>query len=987
MKRMQKIQAIILCLAMVFGMCFTGYDVYAKASWTDTDIAEEQEIFSEFCVPKRQLTVDGKKVEAEAVVTLPDGTSTKADTVKLKTAGKYTITWSAEVGGKAYAEEESFVVHNNLCGFTSEDSSASYGKYEYSKEAEGLMVRLAEGDKLTLNEPVDFGKLKNDDWLIEVFATPDTAGYADFKKICFQFTDVNDPDVTLYFSAKQTGESDTLPYTYVVAGGNDQTAKGLETGTGKIWEEGYFGAVTGHSFGLGDSLCSEYCDDQMIKLRLDRSGMTVYTKESLVADLDSAEYFDTVWEGFPSGKAYLTVWAERYSASTANFCLVKAGGIDLTQTVVKDTEPPVITIDSKYETMPSAVKGGCYQYIPDATAKDMMSGACNVTTKVYYNYQQPGHTVLEVTDGTFPTKKFGYYAIVYEAEDIFGNLAREMLWIKAEKSLEKPSITLTHEPEVEWVQGEKFVPGTYTYSCSNGDAIINVCAEKDGKRYSLNDGEWLEETGTYHITYEVKDCAGQTATAEYDLNVKTGDRPVLGQDVEMPAYMVEETEYTFPNVVFYDYRNGKKEKKTATGKIMDGSGTQEVKAGDTYKLTVGNNLDEVTIAFVCENASYEVKVPVIKSWGQDDNGRARLLYQNFFIGSGIACEQGEQLTFKATTSDGMWTFANKVLAEGFSMSLQCAEGNTEFSSIVVELSDCTDPDDKLTVELPYEVGVFSVKTGDTTKVLRKGTDLVTAGIVPIEIRDGTLYVTGAKIKAADVPEFKSGNLYLSVGFAGAGSHAAFDLVSLNNHTFGSSKTDKVAPNIVICGDYGGSYGYQDEITLPAAVAGDVMNPNITFGMTVKRGDEIVKDIHGTELKDVDPTKEYIICADAYGRYNISYSAYESFSEKESTMTYMIHITDDVTPTVEFKQTKATEAAVGDIICVPDVEVSDNETKAEDIIVKRYIEDPTGKIHLLPEKSNSIHADIAGNYRIMVLAVDDAGNVCNESWNVTVAAQK
>lgn len=987
MKKCKRIGAFFLSLTLAAGMLGTAYHVQAQVSWSETKIEDEYALLSEFSVPKRQLTVEGQQVDAEAVVTMPDGTSTKAETVKLKTAGLYKVTYTAEVDGKAYVEEETFYVYNNLCGFTSEDSSAVWGKYEHSEATEGLMVRLAEGDTLTLNEPIDMNELESDDLLIQAFATPDSVGHEDFNKLCFQFTDVEDPSVTLYISAKQTSEDPTLPYTYCVAGGNGQTPKGLEVGSGKIFEEGYFGQVTWHSFGLGHEFCAEYCDSQALEFRIDWATMSVYSKEGIVADLDSAEFFDTVWEGFPSGKAYLTIWADLYSAKTANFCLVKAGNLNLTQGKVEDTEGPVITIDTEYEEMPTAVKGGCYQYIPTATAKDAVTGECEVTTKVYFNYQQPGHTALDVVDGTFKTDKFGYYAICYEATDGFGNLTQEILWIKAEQSLETPTIALKEKPAASWIQGEKFVPAEYTYTCYSGEPIVNVYAAKGEEIYDLNDGFRFEEEGTYHIVYELKDCAGQTATQEYDIDVKTGDKPVLGKDIISPEYMIEESEYIFPEVVFNDYRNGKKESKIATGKIIDAAGTTEVQAGDTYKVSVDKNGDAVTIAYVCDNASYEVKIPVIKSWGQDQNGRATMFLENYFVGSGTAFSQEEEIVFKATAADGKWTFANPLLAENFVMEIQGVEGAVGYESLVIEMRDSENQNEVLKFELPYTSENLSVCVDGKDQTLKKGVDLSNAGAIAIECKDGALYVAGTKIKNVTVPDFSSDSIYLSMGFVNAGESAAFKLLSLNGHTFGSAKSDKIAPKIVIRGVYGGSYSYQDEITLPSTVAGDTLNPNITFTMTVNMGEEIVKDVNGVELRDVDPTKEYTIKADKYGKYNIAYTAYDSFSEKDSTMSYLIHITDDVAPTIRFQQEPQTEAKVSDVLYIPAYTVKDNESAVEAITVKKYVEDPNSRMILLPENSNSVNASQAGNYKFMVLAIDENGNVCNESWTITVTAEE
>lgn len=982
MKRFVKIGITVISLALVLGIGCMMYNVYAKTTWTESTIKEEYELLAEFTVPERNVIVNGEQVKADAIVQMPDGTATKMQTVKLKTAGKYTVIYTAEVDGKRYAEEESFIVHRNLYSLTSEDSSATWGKYDKAKDAKGLMIRLAEGDKFTLNQPIDMTALREGEWLLQTFATPDSPGRADFKKLCFEFTDVNDPSVKLYFSAKQTGQDETLPFTYCVAGGDGQTPKGFEQGAGKVHEEGNWGAVSWHSFGLGNELCSKYCDEQSLNFRIDFSTMVVYSKEGMIIDLDSAEHFDTVWEGFPSGQAYLTIWADMYVGKSANFCLYKAGDVDLKQEKLVDAEPPVITIDTEYEEMPPAVKGGCYQYIPKATAKDFTSGECEVTTKVFYNYQSPDATVLDASDGSFETERIGYYAIVYEATDIFGNLGREIIWIKAGKSLQKPTIALKEQPVSKWIIGEKFMPAEYTYKCYSGKPSLIVYATKGEETYDLSKGFRFEEEGTYTVVYELKDCAGQIATYEYELKAEIGDRPVLGQDIRMPRYMITGTEYEFPYVYFNDYRGGKKEQKIATGKIIDAKGERQVKAGDTYELSVENNLDMVSIIFECENASYEVKVPTVKAWGQE-NGRSMIVLENYFIGSGYKSTRGEGITFKATAPDGEWCFANQLLTERFTTVIQGVAGCMEYESIVLTMTDSQNPNEVLNIELPYTPEIFSVKVGEKTQILKKGVDLETAGPISIEYVEGVLYVAGAKIKNIDFSGFSTDKMYVSMHFKGAGGKAAYSLLNLNGHAISSSKTDKFAPKIMIGGDYGGSYKYGDEIVLPSALAGDVLNPNITFTMTVLNNKEVVKDIDGKELKDVDPTKEYKVKADIFGKYNVIYTAYESFSEKDETMSYVIHVTDDVDPTLKFKVTPVTEAKVGDTICIPNYEVSDNVTNSDEIIVMKYVQDPNGVLISLLGESNAVVASKTGTYKFVVLVSDEANNVRNESWIVTV----
>jgi hypothetical protein len=48
-----------------------------------------------------------------------------------------------------------------------------------------------------------------------------------------------------------------------------------------------------------------------------------------------------------------------------------------------------------------------------------------------------------------------------------------------------------------------------------------------------------------------------------------------------------------------------------------------------------------------------------------------------------------------------------------------------------------------------------------------------------------------------------------------------------------------------------------------------------------------------------------------------------------------------------------------------------------------VQDPNGVLIPLLGDSNSVVASKAGEYKFVVLVIDEANNVCNESWIVTV----
>lgn len=980
MRKIFKNGFLFLCLGLFVCVGASYMISHAQESWTEVHVLEEYNVGDIFIVPKRDVIVGGEKVTAKAIVQTPEGDATTKGTVKLETPGMYTITYTATSGDKTYVDEVSIQAYQDYYTITGDKSSATWGKYEHANLTEGLLIRLEEGEKVTINEPIDVAGLTAEETLIEAFATPDVVGEMDFGKLCFQLTDYEDPEVTLYISAKQYDKNHQQPQTYLVAGGNGQKKLGYEKYWDRLHEEGTYGTAIQHSFGLGHEACT-YPDVQNINISLDMTEMMVYGGEMMVIDLNEPKYYDNLWEGFPSGRAILTIWAENYNSETANFCLNKVGNLDLTQEKLIDEEPPTITVDTEYVDMPPAVKGGTYK-VPKAKAWDLYGGEREVKTSVWFNYNSGNSSVIKVKKGTFKTTREGLYAIVYEATDKAGNEARTILWVRSRASLEKPTITLVNEPKATATVGDMLLPVDYSYECHSGNPEIRAYAILGKEKTEIGDGLRLEKKGKYTITYEITDCAGQVGSCSYTLDVKMGDRPVLVDEIVLPKYLIEDVEYVFPKVYFNDYRSGKTVRKVAKGVLTDAKGTKNLKAGDTYKPQVNANQDKVTLEFKCEKASYKVEIPVIKAWGME-NGKSRLILDNYFIGSGFSISKDETVRFQATAPDGQWMFAKQLLANGFSAEIKGVPGSSQYEALVLTLVDSVDATKKLVIELLNTEEKVTVQIGDQKQALALGTAFDAGSSITVKHDDGKLYVGGVGIAAGNYDGFTSEYVYCSLGFKGASAGAAYDLISLNGHTMNKANTDRIGPWINILGNSGGSFEHKSEIVLPAALAEDVLNPNITFTMTVTNGKDIMKDVNGKKLENVDPTKEYTIKAKEFGRYNVTYNASENFSEKTTNLSYVIHITDNIAPEVEFASKYQTEAKVGDTLTIPNYTVTDNVSPAEEIVVLKYVYDANGMLITIPENSNSVVASEAGTYEFMIMAFDAERNINNVSWTVTV----
>lgn len=94
---------------------------------------------------------------------------------------------------------------------------------------------------------------------------------------------------------------------------------------------------------------------------------------------------------------------------------------------------------------------------------------------------------------------------------------------------------------------------------------------------------------------------------------------------------------------------------------------------------------------------------------------------------------------------------------------------------------------------------------------------------------------------------------MNVSFIDATTGAKFEMLSINSQTLINTKRDRTAPDIVLFGEYGGSYAYGSKVTLPSAAAGDVLDPNVRFTLSVTDPDGkpcVATD--GTEITGVAP---------------------------------------------------------------------------------------------------------------------------------------
>ena len=1004
----------LLAIALSSGMAISISDKAAaeQGQWSNVTIASQYTLGTKLEIPEQSITVDGTTVKASSVLTYPDGRATSATVVTLDKTGAYKLCYNALVNGKPYQKRYEFTVENKLVVVGNSDSSVRYGKwvpndpYEYNKKEitkSGLMVRLAQGDTLSFSKLIDLSNTTKDDIFFEMFATPDTLGTADFRRVVLTLTDALDPSVYLRITARDYYSEIRFSGTsYVLAGANGQSMKGYHESTGNLYVESVWGTGAPHSFyGMDNaqyrnSGTARALDTMTLNFRYDTATRSIYAGESIIVDLDDPFYESgTLWGGFNKyGLVRLSLYADYYEKSSANFCITKIRGYDLNEStpneLFEDDVPPAIEIDSSFTKMPFAKVNSAYT-VPSASAIDLAGGSCSLSTYVYYNYASLNSAVMiNINDGKFTPTRVGDYAIVYEAKGSNGAVGREVLWVEAKEDLVAPSISIPESGrKTSGVLGEWITVPEPQATSAEGIHTVTVTATNGATVYTVVDGGFRPEVeGTYTVKASITDYAGQTAESGiYTVEITRGTKPVFAETPDLPKYFISGYGYTVPEYYARDYTSGSLVYKITTMQLSDKNGSKTYEAGDTYVPEVDKNGDTATVTFKCgDTVSEPYVIPAIIAFENSE-----LQIKNYFITSGAAATTDTTgTTVEAKSASGGFTFANPQLADKFNVTLRGVKSASNYSALRIVLTDTYDS--SCSIEARLINGADTVFRAEKTDIivtdgLKTGMD-ITIGYTNGSITLGNNAVAiDATVNGKPFGGFRSNKLYLSIYFEGASVGDRIVVTDISNQPTTNTVRDKIVPKIVKLGNYGGMYEVGNVVTLPAAVAGDVLTPDVIFTISVTSpSGAFVKAEDGTMLNKADPTKEYTIMLSEFGTYKVTYVATDTNEMLPFSDTYLITSEETQAPVISVLSNMKSTAKVGDYLTLPDFTVYDNVSDENDIIVIKSVITPTGDFRHLSGSSKTVQATQVGVYEFRVLAVDKAGNSTTVKFTVTVSAK-
>lgn len=972
---------VVFCISLLAGAYFFGKTVSARANpvWEKIEIEESYEYGELFSLPKRKITLGGKYGKVTTLLRYPDGTETKEDTVKLDKAGIYTLRFIAEAGGDVYLDEKEFSVTAKYT-VVGEKSTVVYNAESKKPSSGALYVRLAAGETLEFSEPIDLKNSGKDDRLIELMAVPDNLGNQDFEKITVRLTDVYDSSIYVDIISYAYGGSDNGYRAWVLSRGNGQVPKGYHhTGTSLMLNQNVSGTSTAHSF-TGQKGKDGSQQFSPLYLAFDYGSNAVYANGRYNIDLDSPDCFpELLWQGFTSSMVRMSVFCDLYSASTANFEIYSVYGLDITKSLYEDKNAPEIFTEADEENMPNA-EAGRYYSVPSAKACDDVCGYLETECKVYYNYNSTNAVSIAVENGKFVTNYAGYYAIVYSAKDFSGNKAEKILWVNCLSDAEDPAVIIDESTKRTTVYlGETYEAATATCSGGSGKLSLEVFVEKDGVKTLLEDGRFIpEQAGEYKIIYEVTDEIGQKVSSEYILEATASSSPVFASEAALPSVLIAGGSYVIPEFYAYDYSGGAKNKVEVSCVVTDKNGSKTYKAGDVYVPEIEGKNSSVSFRFTAGGAEKTYEISAVNVWNVIGNRRRLDFASYLYSEDGAATEKTAQGLKVTANGKASAEFINPLLADKFSLTLR---GSGEsFGRIFITLTDNEDKNVAVTLLLEERNGkTYLTADGNT---LSPEFDFGGEKNIEISYSEGKISAAGLSLAIAKTDSgkpfsgFKSHKVRMSFAFETDGEKAVY-IEKIVNHSFvGTVSSDSTEPAYYVPNSVGGSLT-PGKITVPAAYAADVIDPNVRFTMSVVDAEgKPLTDENGVLMNNVDPTKDYVVALDKIGDYAVKYFVSDLFNSSENSASYSVSykVYDDEAPAFDFAGEFKTQIKVGEIYVVPSFTVSDNYSEADKIYVSVYVTAPSGRMFEIPSGSNSFKADTKGKYTLHLMATDEAGNV-------------
>lgn len=928
-----------------------------------------------------RFSLDGASFESTPVLYQPDNSASYTNEFTADKLGYYEVVYSAAFGDKTYEYKQAFNVVDYLYSTGNESDMVSFGGTENAGDGSGLTVRLNSGSYIRFNKPIDISTLSPDVPFANIYITPEVMGEEEFSQLEIRLTNRYDENNYLRVTADASGE-----VAYYKAGGNGQQTKGDEDGYKIHVEPSQYGQWTRLSFAgtENNNLFKFYFDKNEKAVYVDRDGV-----RKLVMDMDDPKYYSDLWEGFTSDEVYVTITANKFIGATANFVVADIYGCELDGTLITDEEPPELTVNAPEDgEWPDALVGRAYPLF-EATAYDSHTASDTpVSVRVFRNYGTYSESEISVVDHCFIPVSDEVYTVEYMTEDVYGNRTTQIYHVRALREIaEKFSIVLGQRPAGPFYAGKEVALAESLITGGVGKITVQIQAECAGKEI-LNDleGSFIPSyAGNYIITYLATDYLGFQAQTSYSVTVEPNTTPIFNEFPVMPVAFVNGVETVLPKVTALDYSSGAPVEVVAEVYVTDGKLTDQ-KITDTYTPSIGNGIDSAIVKYKAGSAEKTFTFQIVDVF--NDNG---LDLTKYFIGQDInVTANSDNLTVQTQGKDSKISFIKDLMAEGFSFIFDVSATGNSFGAIDIVLTDAEDP--SISVRLTIEKNA----EGTTASPIRinGGNAYSIAGSFygnsplhfTLNYDSATRKISDAEGTSFNIETTEQGNAF--AGFPSGKVRMTFEikqsegnseilLYNLNGQRLNDTTEDLTMPKISLFGELGGEVKPGQTVTIPRAIAMDVLSFDVHLYLTVLGPDgEPITSADGILLEDASADRSYEIQIEDYGIYNVQYFA-EDNNAAPRRYNISLHSNDDVPPVVTISQTSV-QVKSGKKVNLPKVSVAEDNGQFQQITT---LTDADGIITVMTE--NSFTPKKKGVYKVTFMAVDGNNNVGYAVFTVTV----
>ena len=988
----------LACACVALALAFMPTKSAAATEIVGIQFQEAYVIGDTFNISEEDLRLSHNNVSIEVesyYLLTPSGKAMSKGSMPLNEAGMYTLVVSGTHEGKIISSSHDFIVQGDLYSVGSSKSTAYYGQSsQYPETGEGIVVNLARSDTFTFHKAIDLNTISKENPIITLAALAQSIGSSDASQIVLRLTDMYDADNFVVIRIKDlTSKGDWANgYAYVTVNANGQFPMGYEGGGLHVNSEygfpTYFSMLGLPMSGkLTDTFSLWYNDTEKAFYG---SNPVATGASELIADLDNRASCTTLFNGFTSNQAILTITGEGYSASTLNLLISHVAGNDISNNSMLDTSAPSITVDySDYskETVPNGVVGKAYTLF-DVYAKDDYTSNVEITKAVYLNYRTSHATKYNVKDNAFIPDRKGIYTICYTAMDAYGNISTvevpiivqeageflvEYTGLKTELSIGSAnrlfeSINITNGTGIYTVTGEAAVEysgKTYTYPI---DENYSFCPKYAGE---------------YSITLKYSDFIYED-TYRYTATCDASNVNYTEQQISLPKYFVKNATYELPALEYYNYTEGNPNAKFALTYISEDNGEFSLVAGK-YTCAATNS---VTVRYCDDNEQVllEKEILCVDTGFKTKNFE---LNKYFYALSGeISLGYGAQGTTITANEDASIEFINKVQISSLIFEFNVDTLKNDFEQVNVYITDSIDFTivNKFSYKKFGDGVLFSINDGDEYIVDLSFTGASTS-IFKCNYEQNALSVNVTNEFIIDISsdlynkEFKgypSGYAYIQVEMEGVHSESSIVVSRINTQTFVKDSADKKKPEIIVAPSTGSKI-LGDFVSINAATAVDVLDFDVEGVLTVYDPfDEYVVSTSGVVLSEVDCNSVYEIQLTEYGVYYIEYYAKDS-SDNELYYSYTITVRDIVAPTVTLGD-YSTKGTVGKSFSVAKVTAVDDYS--QEVTIKVFVTDSEG--YICAAVNGKYTPQKAGVYTVSVYAYDEAHNVTIVEYVVTVS---